>query len=322
MPSRVRVATYNLYLGADLELLLGERDPAEIVANVAEVRRQLTRTAFPSRVGAVARVLAREQLDLVGLQEVCTWHQGGDLLWDSTEELLAALEALGQPFEVVVAQPSFHGEAEVPVAGGATQMRLAGSNTILRRRGSGVRVRSTRSGRFGQALTLAAMGSAEATIGRGWCAAECTTDDDPDTVFMFVDTHTEAYDPASRDGQRDELLTMLAVSGDAVVLVGDFNSVPEDVGMPQGLEDAWLLAGNPAGPTDASTCCQASDLANPESLLSERIDYVWVRGVDVVSCRRIGAEREDRSEAGVWPSDHAGVAAELELRPTREPGRE
>lgn len=314
MASRVRVATFNLYLGADLNILLGQRQPDEIVANLVEVRRQLTRTAFPSRVGAVARMLAGEQLDLVGLQEACVWQADGQPLWDYTSELLRALDRIGEPFEVVLAQPTFRGAGDVPLYGRVAALELSGSNTILRRRGSGVRVRSVRTGMYGQALSMTAMGDTEVTIARGWCAADCAPEDDPAAVFTFIDTHTEAYDRESRNGQRDELVTMLPPGDAPVVLVGDFNSVPEEIGMPRGLQDAWIAAGNGADPTDASTCCQAPDLSNAESSLTERIDYVWVRGVDVVSSHRMGAEPADQSESGLWPSDHAGVVAEVELR--------
>jgi endonuclease/exonuclease/phosphatase family metal-dependent hydrolase len=76
------------------------------------------------------------------------------------------------------------------------------------------------------------------------------------------------------------------------------------------LVDAWRYASN-AGPA------WTWDRANPHVLAtlepSARIDYVLVgpphfgRRGHVVSARRIGAE----PVGGVWPSDHAGVLAEL-----------
>jgi hypothetical protein len=73
----VRVATYNLYLGADLSLLLGDLPPEELRVNRDEVLRQLELTAFPHRADAVAGLLVREAVDLVGLQEVCSWRRDG-----------------------------------------------------------------------------------------------------------------------------------------------------------------------------------------------------------------------------------------------------
>ena len=306
---RICVATYNLYLGADLSVLLGDATGERLDAYRADVERQLDVTAFPGRAPAIARILVREQVDLVGLQEVCTWRADGELLWDYTAELLEALEALGEPYDVVVSLPTFHGSGEVDRAGRAVTMQLEGHNTILRRRGSAVRVEATDSRIYGSALSVRLMGALEISIDRGWCAASCTVDGEPGG-FTFVDTHTEAYDAGPRNEQRAELVD--ALPGEPpLVLVGDFNAHPDRVGMPAELVDAWLAAGNPSEGRDAATCCQAGDLANPESQLTERIDYIWVRDVVVESCTRVGADAEDRTENGLWPSDHAGLVARL-----------
>jgi endonuclease/exonuclease/phosphatase family metal-dependent hydrolase len=132
-------------------------------------------------------------------------------------------------------------------------------------------------------------------------------------VFRLVDTHTEAYEPGSRNRQRDELLDLLGPTEVPLVVVGDFNAGPEDVGMPESFEDAWTGAGNASGGPGAWTCCQPADLGGDISALDERIDYVWVRGLRVEGSRRIGAAPEDRTPEGLWPSDHAGVVADLVL---------
>ena len=124
--------------------------------------------------------------------------------------------------------------------------------------------------------------------------------------FAFVDTHTEAYDDASRDVQRDELLGSLTDGTETVVIVGDFNAVPGSMGMPAGFVDAWLAAGRPSEGPEAATCCQAGDLATRSRPLKERIDYVWVRGARV----RLG--HADRGEPG-GPDARRAVA----LRPRR-----
>lgn len=309
MPAPIRVATWNLYLGADLSVLLGPATGEQLDAYRADVQRQLDVTAFPGRAPAIARILAREQPDLVGLQEVCTWHADGELLWDYTRDLLGALEALDEAYDVVVTQPTFHGAGEVDRGGRTVTMRLEGHNTILRRRGSAVQVEGTASQMFGSALTARLMGSLEISIDRGWCAARCSVDG---AGFTFVDTHTEAYDAGPRNRQRAELVDLLPAEL-PLVLVGDFNATPDSVGMPPELVDAWVEAGNPSEGPGAATCCQAGDLANPESQLTDRIDYVWVRDVEVASCARIGADAADRTAGGLWPSDHAGLVAELAI---------
>ena len=317
MGERIRVATYNLYLGADLELLLldgseGEDLRSDPQATFDEVRRQLEVTAFPRRVDALAAAVSREAPDLIGLQEVCLWRADGEVLWDYEAQLIAALTRQGVGYERVVGQRTFHGWGVIQDGGRDVRLDLSGSNTVLRRSDSPVRVETTASGLYGNAFTVPASAfELEATLDRGWSAARCTTADG--TSFVFVDTHTEAYDDAARDIQRDELLGSLTNQAETVVIVGDFNAVPGTIGMPAGYVDAWIAAGNPSGGPEAATCGQSGDLRNEESMLRDRIDYVWVRGARVLSATRIGARPQERTPEGLWPSDHAGVVAELEL---------
>src|ERR1700755_1672268 len=107
-----RVATYNLYLGADLSLVIGPQGPDEIRENLTEVLRQIEATAFPKRVDALAALITRERVDLVGLQAVCTWTADGNPLWDFLPDLLTALEAAGEPYDVLVEQSTFRGAGE------------------------------------------------------------------------------------------------------------------------------------------------------------------------------------------------------------------
>jgi hypothetical protein len=313
MQNRVRVGTYNVYLGADLSLLLGQRTLPELDRNRNEVQRQLATTAFPRRAAAIGGVLARQRLDLVGLQEVCTWTADGEPMWDFAAELLLALERLGEPFEVVAGQPTFEGKGVVPIDGRPVELWLQGSNTVLRRCAASVEVESTSVGLFESAHTTPMLGQMQVSITRGWCAVRCRATGRPETAFTFANTHTEAYDEDSRDHQRDELLGVLPEGDERVVLVGDFNSTPDRVGMPAEYQDAWLTAGNPTDLATSATCCQAPDLMNPDPTLSERVDYVWTRGVEVLTAERFGTGPGDRTAKGLWPSDHAGVAAELAL---------
>jgi hypothetical protein len=75
--------------------------------------------------------------------------------------------------------------------------------------------------------------------------------------------------------------------------------------------DAWIVA-RPG--ENGFTCCQAEDLLNPLNLASERIDLVLFRGdFGVMAADILGEDPADRTESGLWPSDHAGVAATLRL---------
>lgn len=298
------VATYNLYLGADLSLVLGERETAELAFNLDEVQRQLLATAFDQRVALVADAIAEHAPDLIGLQEVCTWTLEGETLWDFGKLLTDALADREVKYDVVCEVQTFGGSALLGAdAGLPGTITLSGSNLVLRRADSAVHVNQVGSGLFGEALDVRSLNTDQLAITRGWCGASCEVDARP---FAFVDTHTEAYDAASRNQQRDELLAAAAGWDGPLVVVGDFNAEPADVGMPAEFLDAWAVRGSGPG----LTCCQAPDLGNPDSLLSERIDYVWVRGAQVEQVALLGDAVQTGSDLR-WPSDHAGVVARL-----------
>ena len=124
--------------------------------------------------------------------------------------------------------------------------------------------------------------------------------------------------------QAQELIARLSTEPLPLVLVGDFNSDPNDsfgaIVTPYtqltaaGYADAWNLRTGPA--VDGSTCCRSETLDDPNSVLSERIDQVWVHApaVGPVQARVLGTSRRDRTPSGLWPSDHAGVAARVHLK--------
>jgi hypothetical protein len=101
-----------------------------------------------------------------------------------------------------------------------------------------------------------------------------------------------------------------------VVLTCDCNADPTSAAYAvlrtAGLKDSWLQAqtGEPG-----FTCCQSPTLLNPASTLASRIDYIFVRGggLTAADAQIVGADPGDRSTpSGFWPSDHAGLFAELQ----------
>ena len=126
------------------------------------------------------------------------------------------------------------------------------------------------------------------------------------------------------------------------IVTGDFNSTPESeflisIGDMQvnvspyaqlsyaGFVDLWPLR---PGQSPGNTCCQNSDLLNPESQLDRRIDLVFVSGsVGKVKANVLNNSPLDKTQTTpmLWPSDHAGVFVELRKkhrsRTTRRPIR-
>lgn len=141
--------------------------------------------------------------------------------------------------------------------------------------------------------------------------------------FRFVSTHLESFLPAVQLAQVNQLFAGPLKTDLPVVLVGDFNAVTffQQTATyahitAAGFTDAWAVAGFGAG----FTCCQQEDLCNATSRLSSRIDLVFFNGrfscidVDIVGEDPLDRVVSEKAWCGsIWPSDHAGVVATLEL---------
>lgn len=168
---------------------------------------------------------------------------------------------------------------------------------------------------------------------RGFLAVDVTVKDRDYRVF---NTHLEQRllapdQPESRllqVGQAFELAGIADATWDGqktLIVVGDLNSDPRDTipGVPTpyqiltqvyGFTDAWTMR---SGSGDGMTCCEAADLANRRTEAYERIDMVFSRPRPsrVVNMRLLGDSMGDKTRppgnGGLWPSDHAALAARL-----------
>lgn len=175
--------------------------------------------------------------------------------------------------------------------------------------------------------------------------------------YRFVNTHLEVSgDPFAnffQFAQAAELTQVLgivagSVADRIVVTVGDFNSdpaigetqpcilppfdgplvfcsTPYTVMAEAGFIDAWTV--RVGAPGDGFTCCQDDLLMNENSLLDERIDHIWLRApfdgsqipdfLVTSQVRTVGDDQQDRTADWLWPSDHAGVFANMVIRQAR-----
>ena len=135
-----------------------------------------------------------------------------------------------------------------------------------------------------------------------------------------MNTHLDGdclpFTAAIQRAQANELLAGPANTDLPLLLIGDLNSPSDGSGLTYndllevGFIDAWTTAGAGAG----LTCCQASDLLNPVSLLQTRIDLVLFRGpFSPLAAIVVGDDPAVQTPSGLWPSDHAGVVAALNL---------
>jgi endonuclease/exonuclease/phosphatase family metal-dependent hydrolase len=164
--------------------------------------------------------------------------------------------------------------------------------------------------------------------------------------YRFVDTHLEVPEPApgqlaSHFFQAAQAAQLIGVLGATtpplrrLILSGDINSSPDDQPIPgplplpapfdqgivppyqqlveAGYSDVWTVRPRRE---PGFTCCQAADLMNRVSLLDQRIDVVFSRTAPDRALARVFGDRPiDRTRSGLWPSDHAGLAARLLFQP-------
>jgi endonuclease/exonuclease/phosphatase family metal-dependent hydrolase len=322
----VNVATYNLYLGANLQPLF-TATPETLPGLAQAVWDHVGQVDFGERARAIATLVDRSDTDVVGLQEVALWERGTtpatlQPVYDFQQILIDALAARGERYRAVAVSQNFQ-SPPVPLAGGGLA-RFTDRDVILVRsdRHPAVKVSNPQAALFTARLPLPNPLFGGLQVVRGWASVDVKV---RGKSVRFVDTHLEAFHAGIRTLQAQELAGLLAGSPLPIVLVGDLNSRPDDAAGPYGiltgalhLADAWVVV---HGPDGGFTSGQTDDLNLPESRLDHRIDYVLYQpiGVRATSATVLGEEQRDRTGPlpgapfGLWPSDHAGVAAGLRL---------
>ena len=139
------------------------------------------------------------------------------------------------------------------------------------------------------------------------------------TTVLAVVTHLHHLGPdeQQRDEQTRSLVEWLdaAPATDARVVVGDFNADPAEPTAIRmraaGYRSAYAEANgiDPAVTWPSGLQAPAMDTdGSPECL-----DYIWVRGAVTVTNARLAFDRPDPDDATLYPSDHRGISAHLEI---------
>jgi endonuclease/exonuclease/phosphatase family metal-dependent hydrolase len=331
------VATYNVYLGADLTPLFAAPDQAAFVAAAGAVYAQMEHTDFPRRAEAIADQIAAHGPEVVGLQEVALWRKGplgGPLstTYDFLPLLLDALADRGLAYEAVATNANFGTVQPVPIST-TEQASFLDRDVILARSDSPtseLKVTNPDSRLFTATLTLpSAIGPI--SVPRGWSTVDVKV---RGTWVRVANTHLEAFGGRFvRELQGRELISVLSGSPYPVIVLGDLNTCPQDTDpctldstyedfTGAGYVDAWAERHGIAG---GWTSGQSASLDDPDEI-THRIDYVLHRGagLQAAEVEVIGEEESDRTggSPSLWPSDHAGVVATIDLpRPGAHPAR-
>jgi endonuclease/exonuclease/phosphatase family metal-dependent hydrolase len=310
-PLDVTVMTRNMYLGTDLiPIALAEPgDPFEQA--VAKGYQDAQATRFALRAQAVAREIARTKPDVVGFQELTSWTTGpkGDPgpatqpAFDHLTPLLKELTRLGQPYSVVKGGGGI--DLEGPSSLGF-DIRISEDESLILVR-KGVRVVRRQAQPFNDLLKVDTKALGPVTAVRSWSALDLVKGG---VRFRVVNTHLEAYSPATRLAQAKELVAGPLRSKLPVILVGDLNSGPtlpktDDRPPYQALAQAGFV---PRRSTRFSCC--SDDLKAPT--FDHNVDWIMSKP----ALKLVGASLTGLSllPEGIFPSDHGGVVSTLRLR--------
>jgi len=345
------VMTWNIYIGADLNKLLELQDPTdiEIALKVTELFGDILATDFPTRAGAIADQIEFFDPEVIGLNEMSTFDfastPGVEL--DYLAILMAELAARGLdyvlPVEGTDEARSKNFEVTLPIitAAGLDLITLVDYDVILLRGDIAATASNPMNATFAQPLPIPIREGLTIIKPSGWASVDILVKDLPYRVFT---THIEPADTGPcetanpgllfvHDAQAGELMGIVAASPVPVVLTGDLNSdasgcttaTYEDL-IDMGFVDAWTI-GQPRGLGFTSN--QDSDLLNAASKLFHRIDFVLYRDAFTAEKGKfrgsshtelVGEAEADKTSTGLWPSDHAGVMAELRIAPGRGHG--
>ena len=321
------VMTYNVYVGADTLPLLGITNLVEVPAAVADLYNKVVASDFPGRAAGIASAIKAHQPHLIGLQEISLIRSqtpgdrltGGEpaeeVVFDFLEILMGALQAEGLNYRVAAQIENFDIEMPMSATGSFAEyddIRLTDYDVILAR--DDVAVSRPTQMSYTPMFSVESLGI---SVLRGYVAVDATI---AGVTYRVVNTHLEAFEESDtmasvRVGQTEELVASLVDETLPIILLGDFNTNAPDGAAYQillnaGYIDLWQMDSEGTG----NTCCQPGELKNEESLLSVRIDQIFVRNMALptsILTHTVGDTPSERLTSGLWPSDHAGVVASL-----------
>ncbi len=323
----LRVMTYNANEGTDYKEVQGALTPMQFLGAVGQTITQVRATDPTTRMKYLAKQIIASNADLVSLQELDQWSTGpynpvanlcGPLTveFDMLPTLMNELTSQGAHYEIAKQATNW----EVGPAPGAIPptylcVKVIDTIAILVRTDLPTKLQWTnpQGAIFDNVLTFpSAVGPIP--FNRGWVSIDATFNG---REFRFIGTHLESENADIRRAQGEEIRLGPANTSLPVIVAMDANSraFPLPPGttyldfIAAGFRDIWAetMPGDPG-----LTCCQAQLDNNVESQLYERIDLLLTFGrVEGQRAMLFGATQASKTPSGLWPSDHAGVAAQV-----------
>ena len=327
----LRVMTYNVDEGTDFLEVQAATSLPEFLVAVGQTITQVRATNPPARMQAVARQIVAAQPTLVSLQELDQWFSGPfnpitgqcgamTLEFDMLQELLDALAAQGAHYQLVIQdqQYAFPPTPGLILPSTFLCVQVVDHVAILARTDldpSKFQWSNAQSQQFVHSLIFPTpLGNAP--LPRAWVSVDVVFHG---KTFRLIGTHLESVVPQIRELQGAELRAGPANTSLPVIVAMDSNAqaapLPQDPTyldfIAAGYNDAWSQI-FPLQP--GLTCCQAQFVNNPVSQLYQRIDLILTLGnVEPERIALLGVDASTRTPDGLWPSDHAGVAAQLSI---------
>ena len=326
----LRIMTYNANEGTDYKEVMDARTQLEFLRAVGQTITQVRFTEPTVRMQALARQIIAANADLVSLQELDQWSTGSfntatgqcgpvSIEFDMLPALMNALEAQGAHYTIANQARNWF----IPPTPGLIPpttflcVQVVDTVAILARTdlGSRLQVTNPQTSPFEHILYFATpLGTVP--FSRGWISVDASFND---RTVRFIGTHLESVDADIRRQQGEEIRLGPANTPLPVVIAMDSNSqaFPDPKGatyldfMASGFRDIWLET-RPGDP--GLTCCQAQLDNNVQSELYQRIDLLLTFGpIEGQRAALFGATQTSKTPTGFWPSDHAGVAAQIVL---------
>ncbi len=313
------VLSQNIYVGADVDAIitaLNSPDPNDDIPVLVQQIGVLGETDFPTRAAALARIIARERPDLVGLSEVSRIDidlppLGIAYHVDFGEEIGRALRREHLPYRVAASIKNF-------TAAPAPGISLVDYDIVLVNRdrvrvGSGVvsKLFTNNVGPIAPGVSLS----------YGFVSVPVTV---AGVRYKVVTTHLQddvgGIDLSLlRASQMQDIVVSLGDAPHAVVM-GDMNdgagTPMYQVALAGGFSDVWAVL-EPG--SEGFTCCHSSTLTDAR-IPDQRIDLILARGLGrnqdpvVGLIRRLGVLPSEMFPGPAHPiflSDHLGLLATL-----------